>query len=66
MPAKHSKEGKPLICSCVCPYCEVELAVAESPFCDVCKITFKRCPSCGAVVPEGKSVKCKTCGKPLA
>ena len=66
MPAKRKKEDKPVICSCVCPYCEVELAVAEAPFCEICKVKFRRCPSCGAVIAEEVAVKCSSCGKPLA
>ncbi len=67
MPAKRKQkhEHQPLICRCVCPYCDVELVVAESPFCEVCKKSFGRCPSCGAIILEAKAVKCTSCGKPL-
>ena len=70
MPAKRKgkaekHEHAPLICRCVCPYCDAELLVAESPFCDVCKKSFGRCPSCGAIIMEAKTVICKSCGKPL-
>jgi hypothetical protein len=66
MPAKHKKTDKqPLICRCVCPYCEAELVIAENPFCTVCKISFGRCPSCGALIMEKETVTCKSCGKPI-
>ena len=69
MPAKRKDksehEHQPLICRCVCPYCDVELVVADSPFCEVCKKSFGRCPSCGAIILEAKIVTCKSCGKPL-
>lgn len=65
MPAKPKKNNQPLICRCVCPYCDVELVVAESPFCEVCKVTFGRCSHCGAIILEESSVTCRSCGKPL-
>lgn len=71
MPAKRNKKEEvkrgqaPLICRCVCPYCDVELIVAESPFCDVCKKSFGRCSKCGAVILDAKAVKCASCGSPL-
>lgn len=65
MPAKHKRDEKPLICHCVCPYCEIELVVAEAPFCQVCKVTFERCPRCGAPVVKKKDVKCPGCGQQL-
>ncbi|MBN1374630.1 MAG: hypothetical protein JXA01_00595 [Dehalococcoidia bacterium] len=66
MPAKRKSEKKPLICRCVCPYCDAELLVAESPFCEVCKRSFGRCSHCGAIILEEKITVCKSCGKPLA
>ncbi len=65
MPAKRKKEKQPLICRCVCPYCDMELVLQESPFCQVCKVSFVRCPSCGAVILEESAVVCVSCGKPL-
>jgi hypothetical protein len=65
MPAKRKKDEKPLICRCVCPYCEIELVVAESPFCEVCKTTFGRCSNCGAIIVEERITICKSCGKPV-
>lgn len=65
MPAKRNKDEKPLICRCVCPYCDVELTIAESPFCEVCKLSFGRCPSCSAIILEKNAVKCKSCGQTL-
>lgn len=65
MPAKPKKDDKPLICRCVCPYCDVEIIVEDSPFCNVCKVSFGRCSSCGAVIMEEKAVKCPSCGKSL-
>jgi hypothetical protein len=66
MPAKRKKDQKPLICRCVCPYCDVEMVIAEAPFCQVCKVSFGRCPGCGAVILEEKATKCSSCGKALA
>jgi hypothetical protein len=66
MPAKpEKKDNKPLICRCACPYCDVELVVAESPFCEVCKVTFGRCSKCGAIIIEETAVVCRSCGKKL-
>ena len=65
MPAKPKKQKQPLICRCTCPYCDVELIIADSPFCTVCKASFGRCPDCGAIILEKDAVKCKSCGKPL-
>jgi len=65
MPAKPEKDNKPLICRCACPYCDVELVVAENPFCEVCKVSFGRCASCGALIMEETVVVCRSCGKPL-
>ena len=66
MPAKRKKTQTPLICRCVCPYCDVELVIEDLPFCQVCKISFGRCASCGAVILEEKATKCNNCGKPLS
>jgi prepilin signal peptidase PulO-like enzyme (type II secretory pathway) len=65
MPAKHEKEKKPVICRCSCPYCDVELVVADNPFCEVCKVSFGRCTNCGALIMEELVVVCQSCGKPL-
>jgi hypothetical protein len=65
MPAKRKSEKKPLICRCTCPYCDTELIVQESPFCDVCKVSFGRCPNCGALIMQEKTKVCVSCGKPL-
>lgn len=65
MPAKPKKDNKPLICRCTCPYCDVEMVVAESPFCEVCKVTFGRCSHCGAIIVEEMAVTCRSCGKSL-
>jgi hypothetical protein len=43
----------------------VELVVAENPFCEVCKVSFGRCASCGALIMEETVVVCRSCGKPL-
>jgi hypothetical protein len=66
MPVKRKKDEKPLICRCVCPYCEVELVLVESPFCQVCKVSFGRCKDCGAVILDQAATICKNCGKPLS
>ena len=66
MPVKRKKDEKPLICRCVCPYCEVELVLVESPFCQVCKVSFGRCKDCGAVILDQEATICKNCGKPLS
>jgi hypothetical protein len=65
MPAKPEKDKKPLICRCACPYCDVEMVVAENPYCEVCKVSFGRCDSCGALIMEETLVVCHQCGKPL-
>ena len=66
MPAKREKKEKPLICRCVCPYCDVEMLVEEHPFCRICKVSFGRCSSCGAVITIAEAVECPSCGKPLS
>ena len=67
MPAKRKTEKKkPVICRCTCPYCDTELIVQDSPFCDVCKVSFGRCPNCGALIMEEKTIVCKSCGKPVS
>ncbi|MFA5399451.1 MAG: hypothetical protein WC359_03340 [Dehalococcoidia bacterium] len=65
MPAKPEKDKKPLICRCTCPYCDVELVVADNPYCEVCKVSFGRCENCGALIMEQTLVVCHQCGKPL-
>lgn len=65
MPAKPNKEDKPLICRCTCPFCEAEIAVAAPPFCTVCKVSFGRCPDCGAIIVEKDAFQCQSCGKQL-
>ncbi len=66
MPAKPEEDNKPLICRCFCPYCEVEIAVENAAFCQVCKANFTRCSHCGAVILEKTAVKCHSCGQPLS
>lgn len=65
MPAKPNKEEKPVICRCICPFCEAEIAISNLPFCSVCKVSFGRCPACGAIVLEQNAVQCQSCGKQL-
>lgn len=55
-----AKKGK-----CRCPYCEEELTAANVPFCQFCKVTFYRCPTCQVVVLDKKVTKCPDCGAPL-
>ena len=50
---------------CLCPYCEVELAVASCPFCEACGSIFSYCVSCRTTVTDEKATKCPTCGEPL-
>ena len=50
---------------CLCPYCEVELAVVSCPFCEVCGSVFSYCVSCQTTVLDKKATKCPKCGEPL-
>ena len=50
---------------CFCPYCEEKLIVAESPFCQLCKVTFYRCAACQVVLLDKKAAVCPECGAPL-
>ena len=65
MPAKRKEDDKPLKTQCACPYCDVELIMAESPFCTACKITFLQCSECGITILDKTAVKCSKCGAPL-
>ncbi len=46
---------------CACPYCEEELVVSESPFCQGCGVTLVRCDACGHVLITTVTV-CPNCG----
>ncbi len=46
---------------CVCPYCDVELIEALSPFCQSCKVTIVYCPECQKPLPREDRL-CPSCG----
>src|SRR4030067_1004090 len=66
--AEKSEKGH----SCLCPYCEEELAIASCPFCQACGSVISYCVSCQIMVLEvladDKGIKedipnwCKTTG----
>ena len=59
---KTNKEEKK---ECLCPYCEVELAVVSCPFCEICGAVFSYCVSCQTTVLDKKATECPKCGGPL-
>jgi hypothetical protein len=65
MSAKRKKDDKLLQTGCACPYCDVELMMAELPFCQACKVTFLQCPECGLTILDRTAVNCTKCGAPL-
>jgi endogenous inhibitor of DNA gyrase (YacG/DUF329 family) len=44
-----------------CPYCEEEIAVADFPYCQACRVTIFYCPECRKPLPREKEV-CPHCG----
>jgi hypothetical protein len=66
MPAEPKKDKKPAICTCTCPYCDVEVVVEDAPFCQICKVSFGRCPKCGALIMEKTAIQCHSCGTTLS
>ena len=60
---KSDKAKKEL--TCLCPYCEEELVIAECPFCQACGSVINYCASCEMVVVEIEATICPECGAPL-
>lgn len=56
-----SQEPRDQARKCACPYCEEELIVTGSPFCEGCGVTLRYCNECGAVL-SGTVVVCPQCG----
>jgi RNA polymerase subunit RPABC4/transcription elongation factor Spt4 len=48
----------------LCPYCEEELSLETSPFCQACRVELRYCLKCNIVV-ERKAKVCPQCGQPL-
>ncbi len=44
-----------------CPYCDVEIIRADSPYCQTCGVTIFYCPQCRKPLPRDKKV-CPHCG----
>ena len=51
--------------SCLCPYCEEELAIASCPFCAACGSVISYCVTCQIMVPDAGATVCPQCGAPL-
>jgi len=63
---KNTKKEKPVSKKlCMCPYCEVELAVAPFPFCQACGLAIAHCVTCKITVLDKTATKCPQCGGPL-
>ena len=62
---KEKKEKSAKKERCFCPYCEEELIAAESPLCQLCKVTFYRCSACHVVLLDKKATICPECGAPI-
>ena len=59
-----NKESKDMVRKCSCPYCDEEVNIAESPFCQPCGATLRYCASCQIAVPKEAEV-CPECGGKL-
>ena len=46
---------------CFCPYCDEEVASAELPYCQACRVTIFYCPKCRKPLPRDTKV-CPECG----
>ena len=51
--------------SCLCPYCEEEIAIASCPFCQACGSVISYCVTCQIMVPDVNATICPQCGAPL-
>ncbi len=65
MPAKPKKDKKSMIYRYQCPCCNEEIVTAENPYCQVCKVSYGRCATCGALIMEETLVVCHRCGQKL-
>ncbi len=61
---KNNKESKVKAKSCVCPYCEGEVAVSTVPYCKPCGVPLRYCVSCQLAV-EREAEVCPHCGGKL-
>ena len=61
---KRSKETKVKQERRVCPYCEVEILMAEFPYCQPCSVTLNYCAKCEIAVVREAEV-CPQCGGKL-
>jgi len=55
----REKEGR-----CFCPYCEEQVVIAESPFCQPCGLLLRYCIKCQVAVVREATV-CPECGGEL-
>ena len=55
---------KPKARPCSCPYCEEELSLETSLFCQGCQVALRHCLKCNIVV-ERKAKVCPQCHQPL-
>jgi hypothetical protein len=53
---------KPQTMRCSCPYCEQEIVLEASPFCQPCQVELRYCLKCNIVV-ERKAKVCPQCGQ---
>ena len=60
------KEEKAKEERCICPYCDEELAVADSPLCKACGVVFRHCTKCQITVLDREATICPKCGEPLS
>jgi len=58
------KENKETKTRPVCPYCDTEMADANLPYCEVCKVKVLRCPVCHAVI-DRETLVCSHCGSEI-
>ena len=59
--SKTTKEGR-----CVCPYCDEEMMLADSPLCQACGVVFLQCAMCQITVLDREATSCPKCGEPLS
>lgn len=59
---KEARKRKPE--KCACPYCEEEVLVSPSAFCQFCGIVLRYCPRCRAVFGRETTI-CPHCGGKL-
>ena len=47
-----------------CPYCDEEVLLDPSPFCQPCQVELRYCLKCNIVV-EREATVCPQCGQPV-